>query len=433
MEGQVQDSPKLGYLNDNDDVKYVSGLSTILVATIQEAKDRISQIEYIFCSQLFPHFQSKSKILQKIYSEARKAAQVEWKEKENDLSLQIEKLKLEQRKTLEENQSLKLENVKPTKEQEEKIDQLLSQLKCQQHNVDVLRMKLLQKSKESDEMMEFQNKLLHLVQSKVSVIVNKEKELKEHEKKTTVLLAKLSNLEKKVDGLQEELGEKTEEVAKGNETKENLLKKIDAQASEIMNNEQLLHDQDKEKKILVAKLEHLEGNSCKLQKELLTRIKEVEEGKTLQKQLSDHINVKDAEMLKYKEQLEMFEKEKKLFLVKVEGLEEKVNGLQVELREKTDEVIEGKVLYGKLLRNNELKSSELRTEKKKFTNLLDAHKKLLSQHNYLRRKVGLTSETMLSPNKLEDETDSLRHNQNRIDSSGKTLLFCLSCFLLKKS
>lgn len=46
--------------NTNDE-KLVSGLSTILVASIQEAKDKISQLEYVFCSQLYPHFQSTSK------------------------------------------------------------------------------------------------------------------------------------------------------------------------------------------------------------------------------------------------------------------------------------------------------------------------------------------------------------------------------------
>lgn len=82
MEGHLQNSPKLGNPIDGDDAKYVSGLSAILVAKIQEAKDRISQIEYIFCSQLFPNFQSKSKSLQKIYSEAMKAAEEAYKEKE---------------------------------------------------------------------------------------------------------------------------------------------------------------------------------------------------------------------------------------------------------------------------------------------------------------------------------------------------------------
>ena len=30
----------------------------ILVTSIQDAKDHISQIEYVFCSQLYPHFKS---------------------------------------------------------------------------------------------------------------------------------------------------------------------------------------------------------------------------------------------------------------------------------------------------------------------------------------------------------------------------------------
>lgn len=75
MEQNPQKLPQLGYPLDIGDAKYVSGLSTILVATIQEAKDRISQIEYIFCSQLFPNFQSQSKSLQKVYSEATIAAE----------------------------------------------------------------------------------------------------------------------------------------------------------------------------------------------------------------------------------------------------------------------------------------------------------------------------------------------------------------------
>lgn len=50
-----------------------------------------------------------------------------------------------------------------------------------------------------------------------------------------------------MDGLQEELREKTEEVAKGKVIKESLLKKIDTQASKLMTAEQLLNDQDREK------------------------------------------------------------------------------------------------------------------------------------------------------------------------------------------
>ncbi|KAF8404143.1 hypothetical protein HHK36_009023 [Tetracentron sinense] len=43
MKQEMEDSPQPGYPIDGDDAKHFSGLSTILVATIQEAKDRISQ------------------------------------------------------------------------------------------------------------------------------------------------------------------------------------------------------------------------------------------------------------------------------------------------------------------------------------------------------------------------------------------------------
>jgi hypothetical protein len=46
-----------------DDLKYICGLFTILVSTIQEIKDRVSQTEFILCTQLFPHIQAKSKLL----------------------------------------------------------------------------------------------------------------------------------------------------------------------------------------------------------------------------------------------------------------------------------------------------------------------------------------------------------------------------------
>lgn len=433
MEGHLEDSPKLGYATENDDVKYVSRLSTILVATIEEAKDRISQIEYIFCSQLFPHFQSKSKILQKIYCEARQTAETTWKEKENELLLQLEKLKNENRQTLEENLSLKLEKAKPVKEQEDKMGQLLSQLKSQQLKIEELQVELLQKSKELDDGMEFQNKLLSLVQSKASAIVDKEKELKDNEKKTTMLLAKLNNLEDQVNGLLEKLREKNEKVAKAEEMKESLLRKIEKQASVILNNENLLNDQDKEQKMLMAKLGRLEENVCELQKELRTKTDEVEEGKKLQKQLNDHFNLNDSEMSKHKEQLEKCEEEKKLLLVKVRGLEYKVTELQTELGDTTNKVTEGKVLYEKVLKQNESKTSELMARDEKLIHLIDAYKKVKSENNYLRRKCGLNRGNMLSESKLKDETDSPIDNQDQITSPGNAFflffLFHLSYFL----
>lgn len=44
---------------DDGKDRYFLGLCTLFVATIEDAKDRISQLELVFCSQLFPAFQAK--------------------------------------------------------------------------------------------------------------------------------------------------------------------------------------------------------------------------------------------------------------------------------------------------------------------------------------------------------------------------------------
>ncbi|KAI5010975.1 hypothetical protein ZWY2020_013112 [Hordeum vulgare] len=67
-----------------DDFKYITGMSTILEATIQEVKDRVSQMEFIFCSQIFRHFQAKSKLLHAWLADstATREAEDEWRQKE---------------------------------------------------------------------------------------------------------------------------------------------------------------------------------------------------------------------------------------------------------------------------------------------------------------------------------------------------------------
>ena len=50
--------------------------------------------------------------MKKIYSEARTAAEDAWTEKKNDLLLEIEKLRLEKKLILQENQSLKFKRAK---------------------------------------------------------------------------------------------------------------------------------------------------------------------------------------------------------------------------------------------------------------------------------------------------------------------------------
>ncbi|CAL5041947.1 unnamed protein product [Urochloa decumbens] len=75
-----------------DDLKYISGLSTILVATIQEVKDQVSQMEFIFCSQLFPHIQAKAKLAQARLADVMKASEDEWRKREASLMSQLEEL-----------------------------------------------------------------------------------------------------------------------------------------------------------------------------------------------------------------------------------------------------------------------------------------------------------------------------------------------------
>ncbi|KAM3734051.1 hypothetical protein ACB098_11G184700 [Castanea mollissima] len=349
MAGHFPNSPKLGYPVDSGDEKYVSGLSTILVATIQEAKDRISQIEYVFCSQLYPNFQSKSKSLQKVYFEARKAAEDVWKEKEDDLLIQIERLQLEKQQALEENQSLKLEMKKPSKEQEEKTNELLAK-----------------------------NILIQLVQEKTSDNLNMGKQLKEYEENTNELLAKVNGLEKKVDEHQDELRIKQEKVVEGKELTKKLVEKIERLTSEISDDQQLLREDKKEKKLLMGKLEHLEDNAGRFQKELQKMTREVDEGRNLQNELLQQIDSTNTEISKNKQQ--------------------------------SREVAEGNNSYEKLLQQIDTKASELQAEKKKTRHVVDLYKKLKSQYDYLRSKCGLTIDNMLP------QSDSLRHNQNILTS-----------------
>lgn len=416
MKADQDHSLKLGgSAVEGDDLKYISGLSTILVATIQETKDRISQIEYIFCSQLFPSFQTKSKSLQKIYSEARKSAEEAWKEKETNLLFQIEKLKRENQHILEENQCLKLEKEKPSREQEERMDLLRSKLLGEQLKAEELSQQLKQKSREIDEGIELQQKLLEMVRSKTTLIMSKEQKLKDYEDQSNALRTKLTSVEVKIDELQKKLNEKTDEVSKAKMLEENLFKKLELQASEIMNIEQMNSDQQKEKQMLVVKLEKLQENVNGLQKELMKKTEEIEEGRKLQTKLLQNIDSAGSEISKNKVQLEKFQKENKQLLAKLNGSQEKINELQSNLRVKNKEM-EGNELYESLREQIELKSFELQAEKKARRGVVDAYKRLKSQYNFLCKKFGLTSDNMQLKNRRENETDSMAYNQDLASS-----------------
>ncbi|KAF5736421.1 Gamma response1 putative isoform 1 [Tripterygium wilfordii] len=411
MEEHLQSSPKLSYPIDSGDAKYVSGLSTILVATIQEAKDRISQIEYIFCSQLFPNFQSKSKTLVKIYSEARKAAEDGWKEKERDLLLQVERLQLEKQQAFEEKEALKLEKIKTLGDQEEKSN-LLMRIKSQQLIIDELENNLNQKSMEIDKGMELHNRLVQLVQTKASLVVDKGKQLKRHEEKADAFLSNVSSLEKGIEELKEELMGKTTVVSEGKDFKENLLKKMEVQALEIMNNEQLLTDHAKEKTLLLTKLKQMEECIGELRRELKKKTEVVEKGGKLVEELLQQVERNGLEIVEKKEMLEECEKDKKMLLVKVNQLEEKVNQLQLSLRGMNIEGTKGRDSYEMLLQQMATKESELLAMKKKRRDVVERYKSLKSQYNFLCKKLGCIEEEMHPQNTLGNGSDSFKHHQD---------------------
>ncbi|XP_015064965.1 protein gamma response 1 [Solanum pennellii] len=463
MANHPKQSLETAYTADNADAKYVSGLSTILVATIQEAKDRISQIEYIFCSQLFPNFQSNFK---QMYSEARSAAETSWKEKEKDLFLQMEKMQFEKEKVLQENQYLKMENAKlldselssanhvkelqnelkqrtseindlretirrscilletsaplvckyenPQRELEDRVLLLVKKQQISELEVGRLQLELKNNSIEVDGGLELHNKLVQLAHSKTSSAAYKEKQLKEYEQKTAKLLAELETTRRRVDELNEELREKTAAVEKGQKMQENLLSKVRLLDAEIMKNDDLLNQYKNEKQPLMTKVKNLETDVYDLQKELLNKKSEVEEGRKLHDQLRQQIDLYSLERSKTGQELEELEKENKKVLAKLRESEEKIDKLQTNLRERGKDSSEGIKLHGKLLHLIQAKESELLAEKKKRKDMIASYKSLKSQYNFLCARYGLTSENMHLQSKL------LEHSALQTDQSPLT-------------
>ncbi|CAA0808891.1 Protein gamma response 1 [Striga hermonthica] len=447
-------SPNLWNPADIPDAKYISVVSTILVATIQEAKDRISQIEYIFCSQLFPRFPINSESLQKIYHEAREAAEGTYKQKEKELLLQIEKLQHLKDHVLEENQSLKLEKAKFTDmdiQSRNHLEELQKELKQQtmeanegreahQNLQKLLETKssllhsyemtireleerkaahvqeLMKKSKEVDGAMELQNKLLQMNETTSTMIAQKDVQLKEYEEKTNGLVSKLENMENKVNELLLELKCKVEEVDKGKELQSNMLKKIESQSLELMNNEQLLSKYKKDNWLLASEVERLVNRADSIQKELEKKSIELEEVCKVKVQLLEQSDSFNVERIKRGKVLEELMEERKQLLDKQRGLENEVNKLQNCLSERTVESCEGEELHAKLLQQIEVKDSELLAEKNKKRDVITAYKKLKSQYNYLLKKYALTSEAAVPLEKMKDETETIGCNQNLVGS-----------------
>ena len=94
----------------------------------------------------------------------------------------------------------------------------------------------------------------------------------------------------------------------------------------------------------------------------------------MHEQLLQKVDLNSFQMLKSKPQSEECEKEKKLLLGKVEVLEENIIKLQMDLRERSDEAAGGRDMNKTLLQQIELKASELMSEKKKRRDVIDASK-----------------------------------------------------------
>lgn len=463
MKGDSQNSTEVAYSIDSDAEIDVSKVSALLVATIQEAKDRISEVEHMFCSQLFPDYQAKSINLHKLFAEARNVSEASSK-REKDLLFEIGKLQLEKQQALEETQSLKLVNAEFEKfvraskciidlqdslkkvnaelgdgivhqglleHLELKANVILNDEKTLQElegNIKLLvqgrscldteaekQQELNMYHEKVDGEVELRDKLLQLVQSNVMLVLERESLFRKHEEKTTVLQGKISNLEKKVNELEMDLRSRSKQSDRGNQSYEYLLKRIN---SEVKNNEQLLKDNEKEKRLLTAELESLACTVKELQEELRQKQEEVEESRNLQEELRQQIDLNGLEMLKTGQELDELHKERSLHMARLKVLEEKVDKLQSELRERSMESAEGIELHGKLLKQIETKDCELLSEKKKRKNVVDSYKRLKSQYNFLCTRNGLTPDNMLTPSRKENEINPDRHSLDPLISPG---------------
>lgn len=393
-------SPQVCPQVENHDTKFVSKYSTILVATIQEVKDRISQIEYIFCEQLYPDLQKTSMSFQKLYLEAKCAAENEWKEKQSELELQIKQLCLEREKAINECKAFKAEK-----------SRLLTR-------VAELEDKLLRKEKEVDDGLVLNAKFLDLIDEKSTTLRDKEQLMKEREEKLKLFTNKSEQLEWKIDALNKELQEKNEEVTKGKELTKELQRQIESQELKIADTEQMMSNNDEEKKQLSMKLENVEASLNDLKIELKRRIAEVDEGKQLQEKLVQQVSLYGAELKKKNQQLSVHENEKQKLLSSVNELQNKAEELQECLRTRNAGTTDKGDPHNDLAWQIELKASELAAEKQKLRDIKVAYKMLKSQHCYLLKKYGLTNED-LSLQMKEEESDSLNEETDITSSEIK--------------
>uniref|UniRef100_A0A803L196 DNA endonuclease activator Ctp1 C-terminal domain-containing protein n=2 Tax=Chenopodium quinoa TaxID=63459 RepID=A0A803L196_CHEQI len=322
-----------------------------------------------------------AKSVQKIYLEARNAAENEWKERQSKLELQMKQLILEKELVLDECKAFMVEK---------------SRLVAR---VAELEDKLQQKTKEVEDAMESHAKLHDIIEAKSTTLRDRDLQMKEHEERMKLLVTKSQVLERKIDALDKELQEKNEDVTNGKELAKDLQRQIDSQELKIRNTEQMLSKSEKENKQLSTKLENVETSLDSLRNGYRRKIAEADEGKQLHEQLVH-------ELTKKNQLLSALEREKKM-------LGEK---LQESLGNRDDGVINTRVPHNDLAKQIELKTTELATEKLRRRDLHAAFKRLKSQQSYLLNKFGLTNEELLLQMK-EEEGEPLNDDETNFTLS----------------
>uniref|UniRef100_A0A7N0T6C5 DNA endonuclease activator Ctp1 C-terminal domain-containing protein n=1 Tax=Kalanchoe fedtschenkoi TaxID=63787 RepID=A0A7N0T6C5_KALFE len=402
MEGGGQSRLDIQQLADGEDIKYVSGLSTVLVATIQETKDRISLIEHIFCAQLFPNIQTKCKSLQ--------AAEGAWREKESELLVQVEKLRAENQKLTEENNSLR--KAETAKKQEGYIVRLFDSQKSLQHKIDVLELDVKEKSIKIKEAEATTGSLFDRVQRDAKHLVEYENQLNEQKRKTSELVEDLESSMKEICKLQDKLRKKCRDLDEVNELREDLFKKIEYQALKITNHDAVFKATETEMKLQSISLKQLKESVHELQGELEIKSKEVDEGKKVQQQLFQQIGQKSNQILTVEQQLKDQKCQNNKLMLKVKELKESVGQLQEVMNDKKIDLDSKEESIKELHHSIELMKSELASERNKTQVICDAYKKLKSQYNFLLKKTGLTTESIPSENKMPTETNSVTDPHN---------------------
>ncbi|KAL5705864.1 hypothetical protein ACHQM5_024100 [Ranunculus cassubicifolius] len=356
MEADSHPSPQPGYPVDNEDAKYISGLSTMMVATIQEMKDRISQMEYIFCGQLYPNFQSRPKKMQKRFAETMKTAEDSWKKKEIQYVLEINELQFENKNALEENQKLE-EKQKVLEENQKRFAEIMKAAEDSWNKKEIQYVIQL-----SDLELEKKNAL-----EENQELEQRKKVLEESQKAGDMKVAEEVWKKKEAEFLNQ-----IEELEIG-------MKKS------LQENQKLVASIEEKTKSIIAAKDDWKWRETFLHSEI--------EGLRNEKQIT--LEEKQALM-------ESFRKEK----TKVENLQssQELAELQSQLTQKAEEVTAGLELQKHLWQQIELKDIEITTEKKKRRDVVDSYKKLKSQYNFLCNKFGLNTENSLPNSRMEEES-----------------------------